>query len=313
LDIFVISLEKSLDRRALIQNEMDRLDLHFSFFKAVDGAVINPNFQKQMEKLRYQAYKNISKLRDLIEVVPGEVGCALSHIKIYSHIVKNNIPIALILEDDSEINADLKKIIQDPLLLELAKKNIFEVLNLACVSASRKPVLRFLGRVRISNNQIIGKPAQTIAGTSCYLLTLNGAKKLLDVSIPPRYVADQLLANTEYFGIKLLTIKSAIVYQKLFLTSTILRVAKNSQVEKRRNKSFYKKFLNLPTITFNIAKEILNLIQKFLNSFTFLNLFTLLVAQLGLIKYYDHSFLAIEKISFNIDHSDDIRALIDQL
>jgi hypothetical protein len=175
------------------------------------------------------------------------------------------------------------------------------------VSASRKPVLRFLGRIRISNNQIIGKPAQTIAGTSCYLLTLNGAKKLLDVSIPPRYVADQLLANTEYFGIKLLTIKSAIVYQKLFLKSTIQRVAKNIQVEKKRNKSFYKKFLNLPTITSNILKEILNLIQKFLNSIT------LLAAQLSLIKYYDHSFLAIEKISFYIDHLDDIRALIDQL
>ena len=32
--------------------------------------------------------------------VPGAIGCALSHLKIYKHVVDNNIPYALILEDD---------------------------------------------------------------------------------------------------------------------------------------------------------------------------------------------------------------------
>ena len=71
------------------------------------------------------------------------------------------------------------------------------------------PILRFFGRRKIHNNQIIGKPAREIPGTNCYLLTLNGAKKLLKA------------AHAEYFEITLLATKIPIVAQKRFLGSTI--------------------------------------------------------------------------------------------
>ena len=120
VNIFVISLKRSKDRRILIKKELDDLDMPFSFFNAINGKLLKPSFQKKMMALRFKAYRNKENLKGKIKVRHGEVGCALSHIKIYSYIVKKNIPLTLILEDDSEINENLKKIIEDPLLLEFA-------------------------------------------------------------------------------------------------------------------------------------------------------------------------------------------------
>lgn len=122
VNIFVISLKRSKDRRILIKKELDNLDMPFSFFNAIDGKLLNPAIKKTMMQLRLEAYKKVENLKSKIKIHHGEVGCALSHIKIYSHIVKKKIPFSLVLEDDSEINENLKKILEDPLLFEFARR-----------------------------------------------------------------------------------------------------------------------------------------------------------------------------------------------
>ena len=279
VNIFVISLKRSKDRRILIKKELDKLGMPFSFFNAVDGKLLKPSYQKKMSELRFEAYRNIENLKGKIKVRHGEVGCALSHIKIYSHIVKKKIPLSLVLEDDSEINENLKKIIEDPLLLDFARRGGFEVLNLGCIRREDIyiPILRFFGRRKIHNNQTIGKPARVIPGTSCYLLTLNGAKKLLESSMPLRYGADQLLANAEYFDITIYATKTPIVAQLRFLKSTIQTETKKKAVRKR--KSFNKKIVGFPRKIIKVLK------------------LDLLASQLTLRQYYDESFLALEKLS----------------
>ena len=279
VNIFVISLKRSKDRRILIKKELDHLDMPFSFFNAIDGKLLKPSYQKKMMQLRLKAYRNVENLKGKIKVRHGEVGCALSHIKIYSHIVKKNMPLSLVLEDDSEINENLKKIIEDPTLLTHARDGVFEVLNLGCVKKEGIyiPILRFFGRRKIHNNQTIGKPARIIPGANCYLLTLNGAKKLLKASMPLRYGADQLLANAEYFGITLYATKTPIVAQKRFLASTIQ--TGTGKKAARERKSFYKKIIGFP-------RKIITLLR--------LDLFA---SQLTLRQYFDESFLALEKLS----------------
>lgn len=95
MDIFVISLKKSKDRRVLIKKELDHLGMPFSFFNAIDGKLIKLSYQKEMTKLRFEAYRNIENLKSRITLSHGHVGCALSHIKIYSHIVKKKIPLLI--------------------------------------------------------------------------------------------------------------------------------------------------------------------------------------------------------------------------
>ena len=282
--IFVISLKRSKDRRILIKKELDHLDMPFSFFNAIDGKLIKRSYQKEMSKLSFEAYRNIENLKSRITLSHGHVRCALSHIKIYSHIVKKKIPLTLVLEDDCEINENLKKTIADPLLLKLARNGGFEVLNLGCVKREGiyMPILSFFGRKKIYNDQIIGRPARTLPGANCYLLTLNGAKKLLEASMPLRYASDQLLANAEYFDINLLVTKIPIVAQQSFFKSLIRTGSKKKVV--RNRKSFYKKTVGFP-------RKIIKLLK--------LDLFA---SQLTLRQYYDESFLAVEKILVKKSH-----------
>jgi glycosyl transferase family 25 len=284
LKIFVLNLKRSKDRRVLIKKELDHLEMPFSFFNAIDGKLIKLSYQKEMSKLRFEAYRNIENLKSRITLSHGHVGCALSHIKIYSHIVKKKIPLTLVLEDDCEINENLKKTIADPLLLKLARNGGFEVLNLGCVKREGiyMPILSFFGRKKIYNDQIIGRPARTLPGANCYLLTLNGAKKLLEASMPLRYASDQLLANAEYFDINLLVTKIPIVAQQSFFKSLIRTGSKKKVV--RNRKSFYKKTLGFP-------RKIIKLLK--------LDLFA---SQLTLRQYYDESFLAVEKILVKKSH-----------
>jgi glycosyl transferase family 25 len=284
LKIFVLNLKRSKDRRVLIKKELDHLEMPFSFFNAIDGKLIKLSYQKEMSKLRFEAYRNIENLKSRITLSHGHVGCALSHIKIYSHIVKKKIPLTLVLEDDCEINENLKKTIADPLLLKLARNGGFEVLNLGCVKREGiyMPILSFFGRKKIYNDQIIGRPARTLPGANCYLLTLNGAKKLLEASMPLRYASDQLLANAEYFDINLLVTKIPIVAQQSFFKSLIRTGSKKKVV--RNRKSFYKKTVGFP-------RKIIKLLK--------LDLFA---SQLTLRQYYDESFLAVEKILVKKSH-----------
>ena len=100
MNIFVISMKKSKSRRVLIKKEMANLNIPFVFFNAVDGESMSPNLQKKMTKLRFDAYKNSDDLQNKSKVLPGEVGCALSHIKIYSHIVKKKKPNRVLFDVD---------------------------------------------------------------------------------------------------------------------------------------------------------------------------------------------------------------------
>ena len=45
----------------------------------------------------------------------GEIGCAISHIKVYEHMVENNIKSAIILEDDAIVSQHFKEIVEDTL------------------------------------------------------------------------------------------------------------------------------------------------------------------------------------------------------
>jgi GR25 family glycosyltransferase involved in LPS biosynthesis len=102
--------------------------------------------------------------------MPGKIGCTLSHLKLYKHIIDNKIDICTIFEDDiffhSEWNYLAEKFYQN------TPKN-FDIL--------------FIGNqieecIEKNNNipRINQKPCYCTHG---YILTLKGAKKLIDLIV----------------------------------------------------------------------------------------------------------------------------------
>lgn len=106
----------------------------------------------------------------------GEIGCYDAHYRLWKHIVDNNIPSALILEDDADINYGQSTVDRiNEMFREIQENNIqFDLIYLGHNNNKRpkKMVTRSLGT-----------PAG-VQGLFMYYLTREGARKLIDGAIP---------------------------------------------------------------------------------------------------------------------------------
>ena len=91
VQILVISLERSIDRRMQVEQEMQKISLPWSFLDAIDGSKLTkaPVEYKSNKVKRLQGY----------ELTPNEIGCYLSHKKAWQRCIESGIP-TLVLEDD---------------------------------------------------------------------------------------------------------------------------------------------------------------------------------------------------------------------
>jgi glycosyl transferase family 25 len=93
MKIFVISLMRSVERRASVTRQFAAAGLAFEFIDGVDGQALTPAYIEQ--NVNQERYKYWHELRH-----PGAIGCALSHRAAYLRMVAEDIPVAAVLEDD---------------------------------------------------------------------------------------------------------------------------------------------------------------------------------------------------------------------
>lgn len=98
MKIFLINLARRPDRLAHVQQQLAQLGLSFERFDAVDGATIGDTSSVDRDRF----YLNNKR-----QIALGEIGCAMSHRAIWQQMVEQNLPFALILEDDITIRAEL--------------------------------------------------------------------------------------------------------------------------------------------------------------------------------------------------------------
>ncbi len=95
--IVVLNLKRRADRWAAWIQEAERVGLaNYTRWEAIDGRTIaiTPDIQKLF-------------LNNDFNMRRGVVGCALTHMNVWLHIVENNIPALIILEDDALLNEPL--------------------------------------------------------------------------------------------------------------------------------------------------------------------------------------------------------------
>lgn len=178
-----------------MQEQFASLDLSYRIINATDGK------QLSREELRKYSKRHALKFKRR-ELSTGEIGCALTHAKIYLHVLDENIEEVLILEDDIVITRDLLHV-----LLQRSKfPPEWEAVNFANTWAEAIPlgepvckdyrICRFKG---IANR------------TSAYLLNRQGAKKLIEHVYPIRLPADDLVGLTQITGLHLYGITPSVV------------------------------------------------------------------------------------------------------
>ncbi len=160
--IFVINLARSPDRRRLIAARLVRLGLAYQFFPAIDGAALTESDLVNYDrKARLKAFG--------CDLMPNELGCYLSHYRIYQKIIAENIPRALILEDDLDISDDL------PAILEALADSPagWELVRLAGLRARKGRKI-----ADIAPGYSVVRLLDVACGAQAYLLNRQGAERL---------------------------------------------------------------------------------------------------------------------------------------
>src|SRR6185369_13913990 len=192
--ICVVNLERSPERRRFMQQQFASLHLSYRIINASDG--------KQLSREELQKYSKRHTLKfKRRELSTGEIGCALTHARIYQQMLVENLEEVLILEDDIVITPDLLRV-----LLQRRKfPPEWEAVNFANTWAQAIPgepvcenyeICRFKG---IANR------------TSAYLINRRGAKKLIEHVYPIRLPADDLLGLTQITKLRLYGITPSVV------------------------------------------------------------------------------------------------------
>lgn len=117
-EIFLINLKRRPERLEKMSNILRLLGVDFQRFEAVDGQKIS---NKEFSKLKFlPGYEDPYHRRPMKQ---GEIGCFLSHYKIWSEIVEKKLDRVIILEDDLRFAEDgierLNKVIEDVIKTKL--------------------------------------------------------------------------------------------------------------------------------------------------------------------------------------------------
>ncbi len=117
---YLINLDRSQDRLEFMKKEFDKQQIHFERIPAVDGALLNGS--EYLLKNKYDR-----------NLVPGEIGCYLSHVKALQTLVASEYLYAVIIEDDAVLSDDFKKVVEKSIAvhhINQDKKADWDVLKL---------------------------------------------------------------------------------------------------------------------------------------------------------------------------------------
>lgn len=182
MDIFVISLKKSLNRR----KEFDRLNknINYEYFDAIDGETCI--FGKEIVNSNSLGYSKQA------------IGCAISHLSLWNKCIELDKPI-IIMEDDAFVSYDFEKHID--YVFKMLPEN-WHILQLCynCDSilgfsnTNFENAYSFFTKKKINDKDIHdfqnSKINPTVAklnmsfGAGCYAITPNGAKLLKKECFP---------------------------------------------------------------------------------------------------------------------------------
>jgi glycosyl transferase, family 25 len=176
---YVINLARSLDRRAHITAELKKTGLDYDIMTAVDGrdldmsdpAVVDPALVARLQPT----------------LIAGTVGAALSHLNAYRQIVADGLDMALVLEDDVMVPADLGS-------LTAAVADQLDGVEVALLSydSHETCMMSREGSVPLPGSRWLALPidvGQPMSGAA-YIITREACERMIKCVMPVRTPAD---------------------------------------------------------------------------------------------------------------------------
>lgn len=166
MKIFVISLERSIERRTQMIAKFAKTGIEFEFFNAVDASV-------EGFTLSDRVAPNVTKKRKGYELLNSEVACYASHYLLWEKCVEMNQPI-VIVEDHAELTDDFKA----TLSIAFQHINEFGYIKLSAPLKSRK----FIEDKKIDTFHSIGHYTKNTCFTTGYIISPDAAKCFIKAS-----------------------------------------------------------------------------------------------------------------------------------
>jgi glycosyl transferase family 25 len=222
IPVFVINLKSSVDRKVHTINQLNDLDIPFQIIEAVDK--FDSSVLELVDKHRFNLFEQGLRSRYLLH---EEIGCVLSHVKVYQKLVDENIELACILEDDNDYEKDFK----DLLILNNLNVVDWDILHLGHHSGIRTKGTRSKNKIKLKlNGYSIGEPIEIPLGTYAYIIKKDAAKMLIKHCFPVRMPADHYTGNANALGYRSFVFSPPCVFPNCSFNSTIQNV-KNIKFE----------------------------------------------------------------------------------
>ena len=188
VQVYYINLDKAEERRVKIVPLLEKLNIPFERITAVYGRDLS---REEKDKL---VNRTIFKILMKKDVVDGEIGCYLSHIRTWKTFLQSKHSYALIIEDDASFNPNELKEVVDALI---ANKDKWDYVNL---DPSRTGKGRNIQNIYNKFNLVA--PTQRVWLTTCQLINRKAAKCLLQHALPIRMPVDHYIYRTWEHGYK---------------------------------------------------------------------------------------------------------------
>lgn len=177
MKIFYINLDKDLERRNWMERQLSKQGLMYERIPAVFGREISKEYLEKCYSRR------LALLRQSRELSFAEIGVAMSHLRTYHRIIEQELPYALILEDDVIIPNGFCDLIEDLERLVRVDRPEVHLLSPAHADMGQSSEIRSYGNCQASKF-VYGYYA------SSYIVTRLAAQSLLIELYPISIVAD---------------------------------------------------------------------------------------------------------------------------
>lgn len=166
---FLINLDKDVNRMQAADTQLRSLNVAYERFPAVYGKNL-PKNERDSTVNKFRWWCAIGRPVGL-----GEIGCALSHYRLYRQMINENIPYACILEDDVILKPEFPRQLQIvEQWLDVTKPQVVLLSNHTS---------------EICNDWQIS-PAKKDMYAEAYILTQQAAKALLKANLPMQTPCD---------------------------------------------------------------------------------------------------------------------------
>lgn len=213
MNIFVISLERCQERRQSIEHNLQSLNLPYEIFPAVDGSCLSESDKALVETVDdlYLDLPNGKQILIKDKLINGEIGCALSHLKLYQKIIDMGLNYACILEDDSILNSNIIEAINSVDKIDepwdvvnfthhLGVRNSWFNKKYHFGSTPEKKKIQYFRREGLASVLLDARfnACRFVSMTACYVITRQACEKLIKIGYPVRMPSDYLLGYFAY-------------------------------------------------------------------------------------------------------------------